>query len=417
MKPRVRVLFINHSVRWGGPGRSLFYILKYIDKDKITPLVLIPKEDVFSEELKKQGLGEGIIVDKRFPENILRPRFLSVRGFEELPPAVRQILSVTLNVFDLFSLFFNSPSWLNERKADVIYCNGTLAKIVGALIGALNRRPVIWHVRNIQQTKALRYTMNLLSLLPAVKKIICVSNATAEQFRFSSVLKKISVIYNGVDAEEFDPKKTIGVLREEYRIPEGAVVVGSTGRIVPRKGYENFIKVALKVRGKLGGSGWSEARFVIVGDTPDYFQDDHLNHLKKLVKEYNLENTVIFTGHKDDVKPYLKDFDVFVIPSNYPDPFPRVVIEAMSFALPVVGYRVGGIQEAIEHGVTGFLNEPGNAEKMADSIVNLILDEPLRVSMGIAGRARVEKNFSAEAKTREVEGKILEVGKVERKPY
>ena len=47
----------------------------------------------------------------------------------------------------------------------------------------------------------------------------------------------------------------------------------------------------------------------------------------------------IFTGYRKDVRPYLKDFDLFVIPSNYPDPFPRSVIEAMAFALPVVGFR------------------------------------------------------------------------------
>src|SRR5574341_2228579 len=75
MTTALRTLFINHSVRDGGPGRSLFYILKYIDKAKITPFVLVPREDVFTELVKKESLGDIIIVEKRFPENILRPRF------------------------------------------------------------------------------------------------------------------------------------------------------------------------------------------------------------------------------------------------------------------------------------------------------------------------------------------------------
>ncbi|HSE83163.1 MAG TPA: glycosyltransferase family 4 protein [Thermodesulfobacteriota bacterium] len=408
MKSGIRVLFINHSVRWGGPGKSLFYILKYIDKAKIMPLVLIPKEEVFSERLREEGIEAQIIVEKKFPENLLRPRFsLSDTNSGTWLRRVSTILSVTLNVFDLFLLFLGSPFWLRKRKVGVIYCNGTVAKIVGAVIGTFNLFPVIWHVRNIQQTKALRFTMNFLSLSPAVKKIICVSNATAGQFRFAS--GKISVIYNGIDTDEFNPQKTAGLLKVEYSLPEGTVVVGSTGRVVPRKGYEHFIQAALTVRNKLGAGEGGKVKFVLVGDTPYYFRDNHLNYLKSLVKELNLEDMFILAGHKDDVKPYLRDFDVFVIPSNYPDPFPRVVIEAMSFAIPVVGYGIGGIQEAIEHGVTGFLNEPGNIEQMADSIISLIGDRSLRLSMGLAGRERVIKNFSAEAKTKEVEEKILEV--------
>ena len=58
MKSLPKVLFINHSVRDGGPGRSLFYILKYLDKDKIDPYVLIPKDDLFSDMLKKEALAK-----------------------------------------------------------------------------------------------------------------------------------------------------------------------------------------------------------------------------------------------------------------------------------------------------------------------------------------------------------------------
>lgn len=409
LKSGIRALFINHSVKWGGPGQSLFYILKYIDKTKVIPLVLIPKEEVFSERLREEGIEAQIIVENKFPENLLRPRFNLSSGNREWLRKVSTVLSVALNVFDLFLLFLGSPFWLRKLKVDVIYCNGTVAKVVGAIIGTFNFFPVIWHVRNIQQTKALRFTMNFLSLSPAVKKIICVSNAAAGQFRFAS--EKISVVYNGIDADEFNPQKTAGVLRAEYNIPKGTLIVGSTGRVVPRKGYEHFIRAALKVRNRLGTGEAAGVKFVLVGDTPYYFQNNHLDHLRDLVKDLNLEDMFIFTGHKDDVKPYLKDFDVFVIPSNYPDPFPRVVIEAMSFAIPVVGYRIGGIQEAIEHGVTGFLNEPGSIEQMADSIISLIGDGSLRLSMGIAGRERVIKNFSAEAKTKEVEEKILEVSR------
>src|SRR5574341_1772315 len=127
MTTALRTLFINHSVRDGGPGRSLFYILKFIDKTKITPFVLVPREDVFTELVKKEGLGEIIIVEKRFPENILRPRFntnwLNQASWLEGRPSspkpnntmrhvssmAIQIISISLNVFDILLLILKSP--------------------------------------------------------------------------------------------------------------------------------------------------------------------------------------------------------------------------------------------------------------------------------------------------------------------
>jgi glycosyltransferase involved in cell wall biosynthesis len=423
MLSAVRTLFINHSVRDGGPGRSLFYILKYIDRAKITPFVLVPRKDVFTELLKNEGLDDKIIIEKRFPENILRPRLNAHRFNKKYAKAsmssstnhdgilqfvvskVLKIISVLLNLIDIFVLILKSPFLLKKWNINIIYCNGTLAKIVGALIGFINFRPVIWHVRNIQQTKTLRITMNAFSLLPVVKKIICVSNATTKQFRFTQ--SKISVVYNGVDIEEFNLEKNLGVLRLKYSIPEEAIIIGNTGRIVPRKGYENLIRAAQIVRSRIVDNEANQIRFVIVGDTPYFFQDNHMQKLKGLIKEFKLEDIFIFTGYQRDIKPYLKDFDIFVIPSNYQDPFPRVVIEAMAFALPVIGYKIGGIAEAVEQDVTGILCEPGNFKQMGEFILKLIRDKSLRVSMGSAGRERVKTLFCAKKGTKEIEKIIL----------
>ncbi|MCC6713336.1 MAG: glycosyltransferase family 4 protein [Candidatus Dadabacteria bacterium] len=393
-----RVLFINHSIRDGGPGKSLYYILKFLGREKLTPCVLIPKDDVFSERLRATGLYENIIIDGRFPENLKRPWF-SGGG------APARIASLVLNILDLASLVITSPVWLRRQSIDVIYCNGTQAKVVGAIMGLINGTPVVWHVRNIQQTRLLGTIINSLAALPSVKRIICVSGAAAAQFPYGR--EKITVVYNGTDVADYDPAKTVGELRDAYDIPAGTVVVGSTGRIVPRKGYDLFIEaaaVAIREYGEREGG----LKFVIVGDTPYFFEGDHLAYLKKLVAEKGLEDNFIFTGYRDDVRPCLKDFDVFVIPSNYPDPFPRSVIEGMSFALPVVAFKAaGGIVEAVDDGVTGILCAPGDTEEMGNAIARLALDTGLGKKMGEAGRGRVIAKFSAEAVAREVEKNIF----------
>jgi len=412
MESLPKVLFLNHSVRDGGPGKSLFYILKYLDRDKLNPYVLVPKDDVFSENLKQEGIYENIIIDKRFPENLKRPRLdadtdtQTKNGGSGIVSGVKKFLSASLNLLDLVSLVITSPYLIKKNGIDVIYCNGTQAKIAGALMGLVSRRPVIWHVRNIQQTWLLGSIIYTLARLPDVKRIICVSGPTAAQFPHAK--EKLRVIHNGIDEEEYDPSSTVGDLRSDYGIPARTIVVGSTGRIVPRKGYPLFVEAAHTVMEETADRKM-DIKFVIVGDTPYFFQDNHLAYIKDLVKDYGLEDYFIFTGYRPDVRTSLKDLDIFVIPSNYPDPFPRSVIEAMSFALPVIGFKAGGIVEAVENGVTGILIESGDTRGMGEAILRLASDKKLAKKMGKAGRQRVKTRFSAKRIAEEIQKNILEV--------
>lgn len=407
-KKGTNVLFINHSIRDGGPGKSLFYILKYLDRKRVNPYVLIPKDDIFSDNLRTENLYENIIVDRRFPENLFRPVIessitgdLSERNYI-IRKSLRFIYAI-INVLLMAHLIIRSGPLLRANEIDIIYCNGTIAKVVGALIGGLNNCSVIWHVRNIQQTKFLSYIINRLSRFDSVKKIICVSEATARQFRYSH--EKIRIIYNGLDPEEYDPAGTEGVLREEYGIPSDTVIVGSTGRIVPRKGYEEFIRHTISIFDKSD----KKIIFVIIGDTPHFFHIDYIGKLKKIASEMGLEDKFIFTGYKKEIHPYLRDMDIFFIPSNYPDPFPRSVIEAMSYALPVTGFRIGGIAESFEHGISGFHSEPGDYENMIENIRTLVEDRDLRRKMGMEARNRVCNNFQAKDISANIQDVILEV--------
>ena len=403
------ILFINHSVRDGGPGRSLFYILKYINRNKLKPFILIPKDDIFSENLKEEGIYENIIVDSRFPENIFVPRF----GMEiynnksdslDFITKLKKFFAAIINIFEIVVLILTSGKIIRDNKIDIIYCNGTVAKVTGAFIGKFNNKPVIWHVRNIQQTYVLKKIITTLASYNAVKKIICVSRATAEQF--SHVREKVHVVYNGIDPMDYSPSKTKGALRSEYKISKDTVIIGSTGRLVPRKGYIHLIEAARYIKRNSSNQNFV---FVIVGDTPHFFQYNHLDFLKKKVSEYGLEDHFIFTGYKSDIRPYLKNFDIFVIPSNYPDPFPRSVIEAMCFNLPVIGFRIGGIAEAVDEKVTGFLSSQDDVRNLSENILTLVNDGSMRIEMGKESRKRVVDMCNAKDISNQIESVILSV--------
>jgi glycosyltransferase involved in cell wall biosynthesis len=98
----------------------------------------------------------------------------------------------------------------------------------------------------------------------------------------------------------------------------------------------------------------------------------------------------------DEVLDLFSISSVVILPSTWPEPLGRVLLEAMSLSKPVVGSRVGGIPEIIEDQVTGFLIKPGDPKELADRIADLLQDPIRAAEMGQAGRTLLEKRFSPE---------------------
>jgi len=183
------ILFINHSIRDGGPGRSLYYLLKHFDYEEFNVSTLIPEKKVFSKNIEKDNLKVNQIVNNNFPENLKRQNFqFQGKKFSILP------LDIIINVFRLIYLLFDFKKELVRNKIDVIYCNGTLAKFFGATLGSIYSIKVVWHVRNYQKNIFLSYLINFFSTFNSVKKIICVSKSTMSQFRIKEKCKVIITV-------------------------------------------------------------------------------------------------------------------------------------------------------------------------------------------------------------------------------
>jgi glycosyltransferase involved in cell wall biosynthesis len=88
--------------------------------------------------------------------------------------------------------------------------------------------------------------------------------------------------------------------------------------------------------------------------------------------------------------------DVIVVPSVWPEPLSRVLLEAMRMARPVVATAVGGTPEAVEHGVTGLLVPRLDPEALAKAVIELLLDPERRARMGRAAALRAETAFDEE---------------------
>lgn len=109
-------------------------------------------------------------------------------------------------------------------------------------------------------------------------------------------------------------------------------------------------------------------------------------------------NKVKFLGFQtgDDLRLLFKECRFVVLPSECYENCPMVVLEAFAAGKPVIGSRIGGIPELIEHGKDGLLFEPGNSEELARHMKMLIDNKALAEEMGRRGRAKAEEQFSLE---------------------
>jgi glycosyltransferase involved in cell wall biosynthesis len=118
--------------------------------------------------------------------------------------------------------------------------------------------------------------------------------------------------------------------------------------------------------------------------------------------ELGIEGDVIFTGFRRDVERFYSIMDIFVLPSTW-EPFGNVLLEAMSFAKPVVATNVGGIPEVVVDEETGFVVPPEDPEALANKIMFLIKNKELCREMGLKGRKKVKEYFTPERLRDEVE--------------
>ena len=132
-----------------------------------------------------------------------------------------------------------------------------------------------------------------------------------------------------------------------------------------------------------------QASFVVIGG------GDQRASLEGLAEQMGVRSKVVFAGRVEDreLKSYYQKAEVFVLPSRQ-EGFGIVFLEAMAFAKPVIGGDVGGTPDIVVDGETGFLVKHGDVDTLANRLISLLQDADLRRRMGVAGRRRLEENYT-----------------------
>ena len=278
-------------------------------------------------------------------------------------------------------------AFIRQEEINLVYSNTT-----GVLAGALAARHCgirhIWHVHEIIEKPVIFKKILGRLLRQYADGIIAVSTAVKNSWQEVVPAEKITVIHNGID---YSPYLTANNhIRQELDIPNDALVIGMAGRVHYWKGQQYFISIAGELHKKN-----PRLRFLLAGDAfPGY---EYLyEEMKEQIQTLGLSEVVQWIGFRKDIPAVMQTIDLFILPSQQPDPFPTVILEAMASAKPVIATHFGGAVEMIESGVTGDLIPPDQAD-IAAAVINSWLDPNKLQQAGQAARKRVLEKFSWEA--------------------
>jgi glycosyltransferase involved in cell wall biosynthesis len=350
-------------------------------------------------------VADALLFDARLVENPIQPlrRPMEKQDFDAPVwlKAARIAANVPRAVIGLFAL----ARRMRRGGYDLLYCNGLYAVIVGGLLARFGRVPVLWHLHDTSIPDALAGVFGWMAESKRVRLILCVSQSSAGMVPF--VPDKVHVVLNAIDLDEFDATNVTPALRKEAHWPDNAIIFGSHGRVVARKGYVTMVRAARIALDRATSALRERMKFAVIGDTPADHPGDHLADCRALVTALGLDGQFVFPGYRRDVRPYVADYDVCIVPSIFAEPFGLTVIESYAFGVPVIASAVGGLPEIVKEGETGMLVPPSDPEALAAAILLYAEDADRRRTQGATARAYVAEHHDARRYAARVQDLVL----------
>ena len=291
-----------------------------------------------------------------------------------------------LNFFGLINRSYNIVKstvqiikYIKNNEIDIVYSN-TSVIWSGILASYISNRKSVVHIHEIPYGNNLYNIVSGFFFKYFVDSIIVVSKKVRDHWVKYCDFNKIKIIYNYSEFENEYSQKS-GKKKSEY-------IISNISRIVPQKGIEYFIEISkemLRLDNKF--------KFNIIGDTLTS-SDNYLEKLKKIIKNYDLENKIFFKGFKRNIKVQILESDLILQTSVFPDSLPTVLIDSLTLNKPVVSTDLGGCAEILNYGKNGILIPTKNASACAKIINQYSSDKNLQEKHLKNAKIFLNQNFS-----------------------
>ena len=213
---------------------------------------------------------------------------------------------------------------------------------------------------------------------------------------YLNLKNKLLVIFRGINVDYFDSTTKIETeekqLLKNWGIEENKKIILLPGRLTSWKGQELFLEAVNLVNIQLGYEAFYA---VILGS--EQGRDLFKKKLIRLVEQYRMTKQLKFISHCKDMALAYKVSNIVVSSSIEPEAFGRVAVEAQSMEKVIIASNIGGSNETIIDGKTGYLFETGNPQSLCEKILKVLnLDETTLKTLGAEGRKNIISKFNVE---------------------
>jgi glycosyltransferase involved in cell wall biosynthesis len=369
----MHVLIVDHVASLGGAEFSLEALVDRMPAGRCRYTVALPGPGPFADRLRQKHVA------------VMQVRHESWRWWARTrKQKIKFFITMPLQASSLVRWLF----FLKRLRPDIVHCN--LSRLVEPLVAAyMLHIPIVLHFRDIPSRQRGHFTLghrSFYGLMNLADAWVANSTATAADIR-PYCRRPLFVIPNGLDLARFDRDRVEARAQAEALLLPARHHVAMIANIVPWKRYEDFVELAARA-----SRSRRDTAFYLVGNEVDR---EYAAGLRSTLEKAGLSAHVRFLGQIDCIPAFIGKLDVMVHTTPH-EPFGRVFLEGMAGERPIVATASGGAAEIIVDGVTGVLVPQGALDQMAAALNGLLDDETRRRALGVAGRRRVEANYTIE---------------------
>ena len=381
MKHRPKILLVDHTAALGGAELALLRLLREVDRTRFDCRVLLFSPGPLAAQLTQAGipveilpLTEAVVSTSRHDAGRTLLRF-------------GQVAAVAGCIWRL-------ARYLRAQGIDLVHTQSLKSHLIGGLASRLAARPCIWHLHiQIADDYLPRRVAQVFRRLAHWLPRYLIANS---EFTLRSVQpcdpRRSWVVYPGIPLQEYTRK----VPRPD-RTADAEAMVGIIGRLSSTKGQDVFLRAGAVVL-----RSFPRVRLQLIGSA--LFSDrPYEAELRELARSLGIEEAVDFVGFVDDVPGRLEKLDLLVLASTLPEPFGQILVEAMAMGVPVIATDAGGVPEILAGSDGGMVVPPGDVERLAAAICEVLGDPARAEAMAQRGRARAAERFTIERTARDVE--------------
>lgn len=362
----IKVIVFSHNLCYEGASISLKeLVFGLTHRQVITPEVVAFEDGPLRAEYESHGI--------------------SVRV---LPSAQHKVFTLKLLSMEV------------ERLASIIQASGARLVFVNTLLNfpailAAERAgvPSVWNPRESEPWDSyFRFlpdpvAQRAIAAIGLPKKVVFVAHATRKVWKDFDVQGNFEVIHNGINLDRF-PLRNDAVERARSRNALGlkadSIAMLCVGTLCDRKGQMDLVAAFASLPEAIS----NRVQILLVGDDHDHYADAIKNRCRSLLS--NVCGNVQFFPSTEAIADFYAAADLFVLSSRV-ESFPRVVLEAMAFGLPIITTPVFGVLEQVVEGENALFYPPGDSILLAKQIEKLVGDEALRGRMSQSSLQRISQ--------------------------